>query len=115
MEAERSRDLPSASWTCGKAGGVVQRADNQASGGPVKLTHKINRHKGERGERIRKNGACVLVRAHPTGPTRVLKAPKELFLKNQTTMNPRASGGHQSCGSPGIPSSLGRREGRALD
>ena len=29
--------------------------------------------------------------------------------------NPRASDGHRSRGSPGIPSSLGRREGRALD
>ena len=72
MEAERSHDLPFASWTCRKAGGVVQRPDNQASGGPAKLTHKINRHKGERGERIRKNGACVLVRAHRTGTTLVL-------------------------------------------
>ena len=72
VEAERSRDLLSASWTSRKAGGVVQRPDNQASGGPAKLTRKINRHKGERGERIRKNGACVLVRAHPTGATLVL-------------------------------------------
>ena len=31
--AERSCDLQSASWTCRKAGSIVQRPDNQASGG----------------------------------------------------------------------------------
>ena len=41
--------------------------------------------------------------------------PLRTYVLSQTTKNPRASDDHQSHGSPGIHSSLGRREGRALN